>query len=598
MSRRPLNKSSRIVAPFEALEDRRLCSATTPAGSAIADQIRTSAALAGVSDQVLEAALKTASSGTKADADKAQRQIITAGLGLPADAAKSKLSNTQLVRQASDLGLIGAQDKVTNPDYWKTVRQLGADFALAGAVRESMVIPVAETQGKNARQILDDAADIALLGASASSPKAWKGLALLKAGKISVDQFTADFADGKDVVNQAKVVADQAALRGKVRAEINARNADKAKSQPTNGYNPQTDIATDKNYGNGIPYVQPTADTNEAPAGTDPNGAEFTINGKTTHSDGTVAVSWTMTVGGQTSDYTTVYYSDGWYEVYDSEGGWVGTGNGTPPADDTVGTTTQTTDGDQAIFPSESTTSNTDNSGGGDNQSNDQDGDGTPDSQDDDADGNGTPDNQEQSTEQSTADSAAPADADDGAATGTDPQTSGTPNPETHNPDPAARQNWLTNTPFGQAEMKATLDAVGQMQGGGYTDPMETGVNSQARAAFYASPLFADQAPAMKTGRGNIDYPDEPAQSPTLDKRQMQAIAIRSGGAVGGPEVGKTPSVTGGQTNPIIPKVPVTGGGGSTASVFSTVSITAKVGAQVSSVVAANVSARVSVAVR
>ena len=94
--------------------------------------------------------------------------------------------------------------------------------------------------------------------------------------------------------------------------------------------------------------------------------------------------------GGQTQSYTTVYYpadSSGgaWYEVYDSQGGWIGSGEGTPPADDAVGTTTQTTDQNHntAIFPSDSEHSNTNSDSDkkdGDkknsDQNNDQDGDG------------------------------------------------------------------------------------------------------------------------------------------------------------------------------------------------------------------------------
>ncbi|HEY7116655.1 MAG TPA: hypothetical protein VH475_08715, partial [Tepidisphaeraceae bacterium] len=335
---RTANTQSSVRRPIvsfeslEALEDRRLCSATL-SGAAIADRIRASASAAGVSDQVLVAAEKTASSGKQADVDKAERLILAAGLSLPPDAVASKLTNKDLVRQVAGLGTVGAGEKANDPEYWKTVRQLGANYALAGAIRESMVLPVNETKGKSPKQLLDDAAQISLMTGNPSSPKAWQGLALLKAGKISVQQFAQQFADGKDVVSQAKVVADQAALNTTVRNQINAQNAQKANAQKTNtqptnnpkvdtsidknfanavadtqrtqnsstnsqasnGYNPQTDVATDQNYGNdGAAYSQPTDETDEAPAGTDPNGAEFTIDSKTVNGDGTTTVAWSM----------------------------------------------------------------------------------------------------------------------------------------------------------------------------------------------------------------------------------------------------------------------------------------------------------------
>jgi hypothetical protein len=331
MTVRNRNVASNYPAAFEPLEDRRLCSATPVLQSTVADKIKTNAAIAGVSQAVLDAALKTASTGKQKDADQANRIIIAAGLGLPADALKTKLNARQIIDQAANLGLVGGGDKVSTPEYWKTVRQLGGDFALAGAIRESLVIPVDQTKGKSPKQLLNDSANIALLGASASSPKAWQGLALLKSHKITVEQFAKSYADGKDVVNQAKVVADQAALRGRVRNQINAKNAAKkqnANSQPTNGYNPATDIATNKNYGNGgAAHTHPTDQTNQAPAGTDPNAAEYTMDSKSTNSDGYVVVGFTRTAADGTSEsYTTVYYPGGWYEVYDSSGGWVGTG--------------------------------------------------------------------------------------------------------------------------------------------------------------------------------------------------------------------------------------------------------------------------------
>lgn len=590
MTTRNHNVLSNNPAAFEPLEDRRLCSTTIQIPqTAVADKIRYNAALAGVSDKVLNAALQTASSGKKKDQDQANRMIISAGLGLPADALKTKLNTKQLVDQAANLGLVGAGDKANAPDYWKTVRQLGGDFALAGAIRESLVLPVTETQGKSPKQLLDDSANIALLGASASSPKAWQGLALLKSHKITVEQFAQKYADGKDVVNQAKVVADQAALRTRVRNQINARNAaakQNANSQPTNGYNPNTDIRTDKNYGHdGAAYTHPTNETNQAPAGTDPNGAEYTIDSKTRNTDGTTTVAWTMTYDGKTESYTTVYYpadSSGpaWYEVYDSSGGWVGTGEGTPPADDTVGTTTQTTDGDQAIFPSDSANSNTDdNKNNNSSSTNDKDGDGIPDDQDDhddrDQDGDGQPDAPAESSESSTDTSS--------GDTNTNPSTNGTPNPDADRTDPHARQQWLTSTPFGQAEMKGMLDSVARAKngGGGAADPENPGVNPVARAAFYNSPLFSSSTQPIKSGPGNVDYVDDTKQQAVLDKRQLDAIAIRSGGAVGGPEAGKKPINTAGLNNPVIPKAPITGGG-TTAAVFSTTAITAKVAVKVS----------------
>ena len=594
---------------FEALEERQLCS-TTAAGTAalttaaIAKRLQTEASFAGVNGAILATAIKTASSGKARDAAQAERIIIAAGLGLPAEALATNLSAKQLVEQTANLGIVGASTKATTPDYWKTVKAKGADFALAGAVRASLALPEDATKGKSPKQLLQDAANISLLTGDPSSPKAWAGLSLLKQGKITVEQYAARYADGADLSVAAKALGQKFARARVARAAAAKTKQTNTGSSTPNGYNPRTDVPTDKNYGSsGIPYAQPSATTNQAPAGTGTDGttAEYTVNGVTHNSDGTTAVSWTQTVGGQSTNYTTTYYpaddaGPAYYSVTDSTGQLVDGGNGTPPKDSVAGTTTQSTNGDQAIFPDDGTDSNTGSKDGGKKDdtgnatNNDKDGDGIPDDQDPtddrDKDGDGKPDDQTPAT----TDTSGTTPADDTTPAATEPAKSGTPTPDGGGPSAKAREQWLTSTPFGQAEMRSVISVLGLTHSGGFGDPTDPGINQHARFAFYTSSLFANQPLTIDNNPGNIDYVGDIKPSAVLDARQIQAIAIKSGGAVGGPDAGKKPVGTGGLDNPVIPKVPLVGGG-TTSMVFSTTAITAKVVRIASSALTAKVAA-------
>lgn len=575
---------------FEPLEERQLCSATHHKHHAptIADRLKSEATTAGVNQTVLNAALQTASTGKAKDAAQAERIIVAAGLGLPAEALKTNLSAKELVQQTANLGLIGASAKSNTSDYWNTLKTKGADFALAGEVRASLAIPEKSTKGKTAKQLLSDAANISLLTGDPSSPRAWQGLELLKQGKISVEQFAAKYANGGDLSKEARALGKQ------IRATVVRANAKANKANgnaASNGYNPTTDVSTNKDYGTGgVPYAQPTPDTNQAAAGsgTDGTTAEYTINTITHNSDGTTSVSWTMSSGGQSSSYTTTYYpadenGPGFYNVNDSSGAYVGGGTGTPPSDSTAGQTTQSTNGDQAIFAGDGSSSNTNGNGSG-NGNGDGDGNGGDDS-------NKKSDDKKSDTDQTPTPAPEPAPADDGT-TPANPPASSTPNPENDNASAQARQEWLSSTPFGQAEMKSVLDVLATTRGSN-GDPTEPGVNTAARAAFYTSALFSKNPMTIDNNPGNVDWVDTIPDSIVIDAQQLRAIAIKAGGAVGGPDTGKQPSPPPGQNNPVIPATPPTTGG-SVKQVFSTTAITSNIAVTVkTSVLSAKVAATV-----
>jgi hypothetical protein len=576
---------------FEPLEDRQLCSAShhpkhPPA--TIVDRLKSEAVAAGVDQTVLNAALKTASTGKAKDTAQAERIIVAAGLGLPAEALKTNLSAKQLVQQTASLGIIGASAKSNTADYWNTVKAKGAGAALAGEVRASLAIPEASTKGKSAKQLLNDAANISLLTGDPSSPRAWQGLELLKQGKISVEQFAAQYANGGNLSKEAKALGKQ------IRASVVRANA-KAKREngnaASNGYNPATDISTNKDYGpGGVPYTHPTQDTDQAAAGsgTDGTTTEYTINTITHNSDGTTTVAWTMSSGGHSASYTTTYYpaderGQAYYNITDSDGAFVGSGTAIPPSDSTTGQTTQSTDGDQAIFSGDGSSSNTDDSTNG-NGSDNGNGDGDDDS-------NKNSDDKKSDSDQTPAPAPESAPADDGT-TPADPPASSTPNPENDNASAQARQQWLSSTPFGQAEMKSILDVLATTRGSN-GDPTEPGVNTAARAAFYTSALFSKNPMKIDNNPGNVDWVDTIPDSITIDAQQLKAIATKAGGAVGGPGTGKQPTPPPGQNNPVIPVTPPTKGG-SVKEIFSTTAIASNVAAGMNtSVLSAKVAATV-----
>jgi len=232
-------------------------------------------------------------------------------------------------------------------------------------------------------------------------------------------------------------------------------------------------------------------------------------------------------------------------------------------------------------------------------------GDGSDDGGDDDDD-----DNNDNGDGANTDTAPPPADS-QGDDTGGDtaPAASGEPTPDTDTSDPQKKNDFYQNNPIGRSVAGSMSPTAGPTGGAG--DPEDPGTNPAARQKFESSPL-GSKGKGVRVPGGAIDYPDgERSTSIVVDARQLQAIAIRAGGAVGGPEAGKPVTVPGGGNTGggVIPTTPVKGGGGTTsasgASTSATVGTassvatfsTVRVSVSVSGISSAAITAKVSTAV-
>jgi hypothetical protein len=519
---------------------------TTPAPGNLTDTIaalRYQAELFGANKAALARAIREAGKEKPDSYDNALRLLIADGMGLPKEALLTNLKAKELIDHVADLDLVGADEKPKDVEYWQGVIKNGAEQSLAGVVANQLGIPEAAAKGKLAKELLDGAGDIALVGGDARSLTAWKGLALAKAGKISVEEFAQHYTDGKDIKS-----SDQQNTAGGA-----------AQSQQFTQIKDDFGADAHQNVGSGAANqnAQPPPAQNAQPA---PSNSGHD-SGDTTSNEITATISNIHNIGIGSGTYNvTINYPDGTSETrtvtVNSDGSSTIThGDGTtesypagsttmPPdsAEGQTGVVDQDTDGDG--------NGDTTTLGGDDDDKSDDDDDDNDDSSDDSKDSDNS-------------------DANSGSG-GTQ-----TPNPEAINSNIAKSANFYFNTPIGRGLAGSFIDPVKSSRGHGASDPVDAPVNYYGAAAFYAR---FGSGPSLTLIGGTIDYPDDHATSRyvILDKRQLQALHIISGGAVGGPDAGKKPTLPPGTniSGGVLPAPKPVAPGGTTA-VFSQVRISA-----------------------
>jgi hypothetical protein len=558
------------------------------------ERLRYNAQLLGASNAALAQAIKQA--GQPADVaagyEAGLRVLVADGLALPAEALKTNLTASELLKHVGDLQIVGGQDQQSSTTYWNDVRVKGVDAALAGVVTANLGIPAAAVVGKKAQEILADSANIQLMTGDVRSIKAWQGLALVKAGKINVDQYAKDYTDASDVKDGAgqnaannNVQPTTPAVAREVKNAVGNVAVDRAVNgnggtgngsgggnggNATAGTNTQPAPAQDaqQEVDSNMPAVTNTPppsqqDTSSNTSQTD-NAHVGTITNVQNSSDGTS--SYTLTESypdGHTTTSQVTVHPDGSATVVHGDGSetQLPAGSADPMPAEAEGQTIpmgQDTNGDGEADSGTYTPSSGDNGDGSD--------DGDDDDDDDDDDNNGD-----------NADTAPPAESqgdDSGGGGDSAPAASGEPTPDADTSDPQKKNDFYQNNPIGRSVAGSMDPTKGPTGGAG--DPEDPGTNPAARQAFENSPLGA-KGKGVRVPGGAIDYPDgERSTSIVVDARQLAAIAIRAGGAVGGPEAGKPVTVGSGANTGggVIPATPIKGGGTTSASTSATVSTT------------------------
>lgn len=563
-------------------------------------KLRANAELMGASKAALAAAIRQLQGGTVDNAEQANRLLVVDALKLPKDALRTKLSASELLQHVADLQTVGGGEKQTDVAYWQKVRFKGAEVALGEVVAENLGVPQQVAKGKKAKDLLKDAADIQLMTGDVRSKAAWDGLKLVKAGKISVEQYANNHTHGKDIGQQAsagsnagnnQVVKQSGFMKSLVSVITDVVGSAGTNGAVQNGAASQTGNIDAGNVGNVGNAVNSNAgqNTNAGQAGSvtntapdtdtsapDVSGAHSATIGDVSNSNGTStygityhfadgrSVSATVTVNPDGS--ATVVYENGHTETYPP-------GSYDEMPDDASGATVainQDSDGDgeadQGTYYTE------------DDSDSDDDDEDDDDNQDDS--GNTESDNSSDPPQESNESGG------EGAS-----GSKGTPNPENFQVDPAKAANFYANNPIGKSLAGSRVDPVKASRGGGAGDPIDNPENPSGRSNFNNSKVGSKSGVPIRLPGGNIDYPDDRSSGYVmLDKRLFEAIRIKSGGAVGGPDAGRKPRKGGVITprkgvQPTPAPKPITNG------VFSKVAINAN------TVAASQISAKLKVAV-
>lgn len=513
-------------------------------------KLRANAELMGASKSALAAAIRQLQGGTVDNAEQANRLLVVDALKLPTDALRTRLSASELLQHVADLQTAGGGEKQTDIAYWQKVRFNGAEVALGEVVAENLGIPEQVARGKKAKDLLKDAADIQLMTGDVRSKAAWDGLKLVKAGKISVEQYANNHTHGKDIGQQTsvganagsnqvvkqtgfmkslvQVISDVVGNGGTNGAVRNGAASQAGNINPGNVANVGNTVSS--NAGQNTNAGQAGSVTNTAPdsdaSAPDVSGAHTATIGEVSNSNGTStygityhfpdgrSVSATVTVNADGS--ATVVYENGFTETYPP-------GSYDSMPDDASGATipiNQDSDGDgeadQGTYYGEDDSDSDDDDDDEDNQ----DDSGTPES-----------DSSNEQTEGS----------DDSGGEGAS-GSKGTPNPENFQVDPAKAANFYANNPIGRTLAGSRVDPVKASRGGGAGDPVDNPENPSGRSNFNNSKVGSKSGVPIRLPGGNIDYPDDRSSGYVmLDKRLFEAIRIKSGGAVGGPEAGRRP---------------------------------------------------------
>ncbi|HEY7091372.1 MAG TPA: hypothetical protein VH518_24965 [Tepidisphaeraceae bacterium] len=537
-------------------------------------ELKSNAELLGASKAALARAIRIAGQDNAGSEDAAQRVLIVDGMKLPPDALKAKLNAKELLQHVADLNLVGADQKPQDAAYWRTVVTKGADVALSGVVAEQLQVPAAVAKRKTAKELLQGAADIAIVGGDARSAAAWKGLALAKAGKISVEQFAQKYTDGKDVGQGAQ----QSAQNGQ-----GAQDAKVDKGQLGDIVQGVVDHVVGSGTGTGSGTTGTGAAGGaggSASAPVDAGNVADVGNGVANQADATDATA-APTSGQTTATIHNVQNENGTssydLDIHNSDGTTehahvTVASDGSATIEYSNGDTVHTDPGSYDQMPAE-----------GEGQtvviSEDQDGDGTAETGvlvTDDGSGDGNGDDGDKKDDGS-GDNSSSSDNNSGTDTSSNGGSQGEPNPESSFSDPAKAIEFLLGTPVGRMLLRGSggrglIDPVKGSRGHGAADPADSddGSNSNPAAAAAFAAAFGT-VPMIKNANGTVDYADDHASSSSIviDANVLRAIQIRSGGAVGGPDVGKGST---GNTGAVAGTAPVAPPRGAT-SVFSNVAI-------------------------